>query len=209
MTRLAVCIDWPYTNIPWINYSTLWASDVRREPDVFLLRAVSPEPSISTNMMIAKALEMGADEILGLSADQGVPKDILARFRSYNKDVVGALTATRQDGHHWLTFNFDEHGNGIQTDPTEPLQKIDMVGGCALYKADVFRKVPPPWFKSVERPDGCGLLATSDFYFFRKLKEYGIEVYIDSTVESPHAHDVLLTARTLGKNARFLEIHDV
>lgn len=198
--RLAVLIDWPYTMIPTMYMESLWASDIRHEPDVFLVRAGGPHQDVCANASIKFCLDQGADEIVGISCDQMVPVDILARLRAHNKDAVAAMTATRQPGHQWLTFEFNKEDGFKQVDPVKPLQRMDGVGaGCMLFKADVFRKIPPPWFATIVSDDGSELLATSDFYFFDKCRQYGVEVWVDATLESPHQHEIMLNAQSLGR----------
>src|SRR5512133_445002 len=205
MSRLAVILDWPNGNTPWVSMATLWNSDIRREPDVILLRAISPDANLSANMAVKSALEQGVDELYFCAADQGVPKDVLKRLRSHNASIAGCLVATRQAGHHWLAFNWDDEGNTHLVGPSAPAVKCDMVApGAMLVKADVFRKVPPPWFKTDVSPDGCTIETSCDFYFFGKCKEYGIDVVLDATIESPHLHEVLLNARALHRQAPFL-----
>lgn len=206
MSKLGVCLNWPYTMLNWYYHASLFDSDVRKNPNTVIIRAVSTNPACSGNMLVKAALEEGCDEILFIDADQGVPKDVLSRLRAHNKEIVTALTPTRQEGHHWLCFDFREDGMGQSKIPTKPLEKAD-VGtiGCSLVKASVFHKVPPPWFKATVTPDGMEIIQTSDFYFFRKCKDYGIEVFVDATLESPHMHEIILQASTLGRKLPFLE----
>lgn len=207
MGKLAVVLDWPYTLVPHAWWATLWASDVRREPNVEVIRAVSTDMTCSANMLIRTALEGGASEILCFSADQTFPFDILSRLRAHNKPVVSAITATRQEGHQWLAFNIDKDGFGRRAPLDFPLTKVDIPSpGCMLIKAEVFNKVPAPWFKATLTRDGCGIVQTSDFYFFKKCKEYGVECYVDSTIESIHFTEVPLSTKTLGRKLPYLEI---
>lgn len=199
--RLAVCIDWPYTMIPWTYMASLWASDVRREPDVFLIKGGGPVPDIQANAAIQYGLDQGATEFLFVSADQTVPPDILRRFRSLNKDVVGALTATRQPGHAWLTFEFNAQEGFVQKDPTQPVQRMDgIAAGCMLIKRRVFETIPSPWFFTTTDPTGQKLVVTNDFNFFANCRKHGVEVWIDSTTVSEHQYELMLTADSLGRS---------
>lgn len=207
MGKLVVTLDWPYTNIPSIWVMSLLASDVRLEPNLEIIQARTTDMNCSGNMLIRSAIERGATEILGVSADQSFPRDILARMRAHNKDVVSALTATRQEGHHWLAFNLDQNGLGQKAKIGFPLQKVDVpAAGCVLIKTHIFNKVPPPWFKTTLTKDGCGIVQTSDFYFFKKLKEAGVECYVDATLESYHQTEVVLNATNLGRKLPYLDI---
>ena len=203
--RLAVLVDWPNGNTPWICMASLWNSDVRREPDCFMLRGIAPHPDVAANMTIKVALDKGAEELFFICADQGVPRNVLARMRSHDADIVGALTASRQNNHPWLIYNFgpDGHATPIITDA--PAQRVDYVGpGCMLVKASVFRTLPQPWWDTRVSEDGTSVTSSSDFSFFRKAKEHGMRVFVDATLESPHLHDVVLNARSLHRKAPFI-----
>ena len=207
MGKLAVVLDWPYGMIPWIWVGTLIQSDVIKEESFEVIRAQTTDITCSANMLIRSALERGATEILAVSADQSFPRDILQRLRAHNKDVVTALTATRQTGHHWLAFNLDKNGLGHRAKMQFPLEKVDVgAPGCMLIKSHVFNKIPPPWFKATVAKDGCGIVQTSDFYFFKKLKEYGFETYVDTTLESYHQTEVILNAETIGRKLPYVDI---
>lgn len=206
MGKLVVTLDWPYSNVPWIWVSSLLASDVIKEKNFEIIRAITTDTNCSGNMLIKASLEAGATEILSFSADQAFPKDVLSRLRAHNKDCVSALTPTRQAGHHWLAFNLNEQGLGVKADLKYPLQRIDVAGGgCMLTKAHVFEKIEPPWFKATKTKDGCGIVQTCDFYFFKKLKEAGFEAYVDNTLESYHQTEVILSSQTLGVPLPYIE----
>ncbi|KAF0243291.1 MAG: hypothetical protein FD180_3476 [Planctomycetota bacterium] len=61
--------------------------------------------------------------------------------------------------------------------------------GCALWRMDLFRKIPPPWFVTVADwfPDKGGLAAmTQDLYFCKKAKEAGKSFAVDCRVKVGH-----------------------
>lgn len=209
MSKLAVHISWPYSMLPWTFYASLWNSDVRLEKDVVLLRSVSPCPGLGGNMAVKVAMELGAEEMLFADVDQGIPVDILKRFRAHNVEIVGALTALRAQPHRWSMFKFGEgelKGKKVFIEPTERLQKVDATGnGCMLAKMSVFEKIPRPWFMNETSEDGCEILKSTDFYFFEKAAAHGVSCYIDTTVESPHYTEVMLNAQTLGRKIEYTE----
>jgi len=60
------------------------------------------------------------------------------------------------------------------------LVKVDAVGGgCLLIHREVLAKVPRPWFSAREG-------GTEDFYFCRKAKQAGFEIYGDMSVICDH-----------------------
>ena len=58
--------------------------------------------------------------------------------------------------------------------------------GCVLIKREVFEAIPYPWFdlkeKNPETLEGYG----SDMYFYTKVREAGLEVWIDPRVRCTH-----------------------
>ncbi len=212
MTKLAVHSSWPYGMLPWTFFASLWNSDVRLEKEVMLLRSVSPCPGLGGNMAVQVALDHGADEILFVDTDQGVPVDILARFRAHNVEIVGALTALRAVPYRWSMFKFGEglqEGQKVFVEPTQRLQKVDATGnGCMLAKTSVFHKIPKPWFMNETTPDGTQITKSTDFYFFEKAAACGISTYVDTTVESPHYTETMLNMQTLGRKVEYTELID-
>ena len=71
------------------------------------------------------------------------------------------------------------------------LRKVEVVGaGCLLIKSDVFKKIKPPYFKFLKddpaTEDGGSISA--DNFFCRKLKDAGIEVYVDTRICCGHIY---------------------
>ena len=52
--------------------------------------------------------------------------------------------------------------------------------GCALIRREVFERVPFPWFDLKESNYG------SDMYFFTKVRDAGLEVWVDPSVRCGH-----------------------
>lgn len=57
--------------------------------------------------------------------------------------------------------------------------------GCTLYRMDLFRKVPAPWFVTLEDPTkgGCG---TQDLVFCGKARRLGARFAVDARVRCGH-----------------------
>jgi hypothetical protein len=67
-----------------------------------------------------------------------------------------------------------------------PVNGIAM--GCALWRLDLFRAVPPPWFVTVADviPDKGVMAMTQDLYFCRKARELGKRFAVDCRVRVGH-----------------------
>ena len=74
----------------------------------------------------------------------------------------------------------------LQLGRVVPVNGIAM--GCALWKLDLFRAVPPPWFVTVADmiPERGSQVMTQDLYFCRKAREMGKTFAVDCRVRVGH-----------------------
>jgi glycosyltransferase involved in cell wall biosynthesis len=95
----------------------------------------------SRNTLVRNALEVEADYLLWLDADMAFSPDSMLRLLQHDKDIVGATYPRRVPP-------YIINGRPLQGDIfDEPLQEMEfMPFGFMLVKADVFRKIPEPWF---------------------------------------------------------------
>lgn len=56
--------------------------------------------------------------------------------------------------------------------------------GCCLIQADIFKKMPYPWFKFVVYNNGSVL--SEDLYFCNEAKKVGISIYADLRIQCGH-----------------------
>lgn len=157
-------------------------------------------------MEVADAYNTGIEMILGhpelsqwkylltLEEDNCPQPDALLRlYQSIEDfDAVGGL--------YWVKGDFGQPM--IYGDPTvmpknfiPQLPKPDTVQPCnglgmgfTLFKLDMFRKVPKPWFKTLqEMVPGEGMrAATQDLYFFQEAAKHGFRFACDTRVRVGH-----------------------
>jgi len=198
--RVAVIMDWPYQNVPGIYMMSLLQA-IHNEEEVFIVQSKGPHSDLCFNASVKYALEQGATEILSVSCDQAVPLDILERSRAHGVDIVGALYATRQPGHDWIIYQRSMDGEFVKDTPRKPLQRVAATGaGCFWARADVFRKIQPPWFWTETDPTGCQVMVSNDFYFFHKCAAAGIQVHTDIGMVSGHQFEIELNAQSLQRS---------
>lgn len=174
-----------------------------RETAVALKRLVDPMFSSSNfyspdgmevgearNEIVRNALKDGADYIFFIDYDVIPPPNALTRLRSLNVDIAAGVYHLKQVPSAPLIF-VEGWPGGFEDYELGDLVKADGVGmGCTLIKADVFRNMEEPWFKTVPgHSDDMKWTTpsmTEDIYFCRKAKDAGFEVIVDTGVQCGH-----------------------
>lgn len=138
-----------------------------------------------------EAVAAGADWILYLDSDMRFPKDVIGRLLAHEKPVVAANYATRRAPVQPVAFRHSGLSERVPTGPESTgLEQVFAVGmGVFLVKADVFARLPTPWFQIGWAP-GLDDFVGEDLHFCRLLGEHGVSVLID--------HDLSKEVRHLG-----------
>ena len=142
--------------------------------------------------------------ILTLETDNLVPPDahiqLLKTLDDGKYDGVSGLYWTKGDVNMPMAYGDPEmfRATGVMDfiprDVREPLAKGDVMEvngiamGCSLYRLDLFREVPPPWFVTVAKfAPGVGIqLATQDLNFCEKARRLGKRFAVDMNVRVGH-----------------------
>jgi len=135
--------------------------------------------------------------ILTLEEDNMPPPDgLLKLYESIDDyDVVAGLYWGKGENGFPMMF-----GDPVDPDDCKPvlpkrdsIQRVNALGmGFNLFKLDMFRTIPEPWFKTVEDyipgicPEGSGISMTQDFYFYRIASQYGFKFCVDTRVLVGH-----------------------
>lgn len=100
----------------------------------------------SRDALVAEALKSEPDYVLFLDSDLVFPPFTLGRLLSLDKDIVGASYIRRTSPHELLVKPLP----GVQrTVINGGVHEVALVPtGCMLVKADVFRKLGRPYFRS-------------------------------------------------------------
>lgn len=132
--------------------------------------------------------------ILTIEEDNLPPSDgLLKLYESMEKyDVVGGLYWSKQDEAFPMIFGDPSDPTGFNI-PQKPipgeLQPACALGmGFNLFKLDMFKNIPEPWFKTVQEVDPIygTTVFTQDFYFYRKAGELGYKFACDNRVLVGH-----------------------
>ena len=159
------------------------------------------------NNIAKQCLNEHADYVLMVDNDVTLPGDALKNLLEHDEDVVLGYYAHRDndniyrgrtcvcklkkpDGGFYYNYPLESE---YTADELKVLRdrgeyKVQIHGGglgCALIKADVFRRLKWPWFKWVIYDDGHGMLS-EDLHFAERCKDAGIPLYTDTRVGCGH-----------------------
>lgn len=132
--------------------------------------------------------------ILTLEEDNMPPPDGLLKLYETipDYDVVGGLYWTKGEGGQPMCY-----GNPavLPTNFIPQIPAIDAVTPCnglgmgfTLFKTELFRKVPKPWFRTVQEwtPNGGARAYTQDLWFFEQAGKLGARFACDARVKIGH-----------------------
>lgn len=98
------------------------------------------------DLLVVEALKTDPDYILFLDSDLKFPAWVVGRLLSLEKDVVGAAYVRRSPPHELLVKPL--HGQEQQVVDGGCVEVASLPTGCLLVKADVFKRLGRPYFRS-------------------------------------------------------------
>lgn len=145
----------------------------------------------SRNVLAAQALAASADYILWIDSDMSFPGDSLERLMAWRKDIVSVNCVRRGVPPTYTATRYTD--SGPQPIPTEPgatgVVAVDGVGfGVMLVNADVFRRLPQPWFTGAFEIDSNRQAWGEDQLFCQAATAQGYSVYIDQGLSHEIRH---------------------
>lgn len=159
-------------------------------------------PIFMSGMEVGKAFNSGIELILSnpvlskckfvftLEDDNIAPPDCLLKLyesmREY--DVLGSLYWTKGEcGQPMIYGNPNEAPLNFipQRVQTGTVQRCNGVGmGATLFKMDLFKKIPAPWFETIQDPQRGAY--TQDLSFCEKAIKIGARIGVDTRVKTGH-----------------------
>jgi GT2 family glycosyltransferase len=133
--------------------------------------------------------------MLTLEDDNLPPPDgLLKLYESIEKGpyaAVGGLYWTKGYGGQPMIYGkpFGAIDFVPQLPRPDTIQECNGLGmGFTLFRLEVFRKIDPPWFKTLQEYDPAhgGRMMTQDLYFFEKVRKAGYKVACDTRVKVGH-----------------------
>lgn len=173
--------------------------------DFFLKIVIKKEQFRARNNLVDLAITNDCEYLLMLDDDMVIPPDLFGRLVKHDKDVTGCLYYQRGGAYHpvimkqvskkdgLMGIDFIHHFDPMLTKPG--LYKLDGIigGGCMLFKVDVFRKIPQPYFWI----DG---IVGTDVHVCNQLRGAGVDIWVDTSIELGHVGDAqVVTSRNIPK----------
>lgn len=158
---------------------------------------------LARNRFAEQLLDSEFTHVLMLDADQIHPPDVVQRLGRWasqdpNKWVIGGLYFRRGEPYDPLAFIQGSDGQFYPPVDWKPgLMRVDALGtGCMLIDRRVFEAGPGPWFYYDYSRFGDGINPSEDMGFAVWCRAHGIQQWCDTTTNSPHIIDHLVTADT-------------
>jgi hypothetical protein len=132
--------------------------------------------------------------ILTIEEDNMPPPDGLIKlYENMDEyDVVGGLYwAKGESGFPMIFGDPKDKGTYIpQTPKKGELQEANALGmGFNLFKLDMFKSIPEPWFETYQhynKETGSAEQYTQDIFFYKKASEYGFKFAVDNRISVGH-----------------------
>lgn len=133
---------------------------------------------------VRQALDIGCDKILFIDSDQTFPHDALSTLLKDRKKIVTATCKMRNGVDQYTARDFN--GNRIDFSQRKGLHEVASNGfPFALIDAEVFRKVPEPWF-TVTFDNGRWI--GEDESFFHAARKAGYKVWVNADLTKQIGH---------------------
>ena len=138
------------------------------------------------------AVDLGAEWVLFLDDDVIFPPNTLIQLLHRNKDIVGGVYWSKSEPPRPLMFRGHMKGTFCDWHVGDFIQVDAMGMGLTLIKTKVFKAMPKPWFSldyTYQEPgnkETRDFGTTEDLYFYKKAKDYGFEVWCDTSIQAYH-----------------------
>lgn len=205
-TFACVMIAFKTVPIEWVHAFTRMQSPVNSASSLISYKGM--EIGVARNLAVQELLATPPTHrprfILWLSSDDLMPWDGLVRLWQYMENhpecqVITSIVHLKNKGHapSPVLWRWDTDGRRPLL-PGKDFKVGDIVEadvcnlGFGLMRTSLFEKIEPPWFKSGfetrRLPSGFDgiTLQGEDCFFFEKLREKNIPIYVNTGVRSSH-----------------------
>ena len=143
--------------------------------------------------LVEMALKAKADYVLFLDSDMRFPADLIDKLLAHDKDIVACNYAQRRLPVRTVAFKDWASLDYVYSLGSSGLETVDAVGmGAMLIKAEVFKRLPYPWFQIHYLPS-AKMWAGEDMFFCNLAKEAGYEIVVDHDLSRQIGHEGMFT----------------
>jgi hypothetical protein len=166
-----------------------------RKPEYQFILSTYGDIAEMRNNIVEEALAAKCTHLLMIDTDMLYHPDTIYRLLSHNLPVVGALCYRRKPPFDPLMYK-GRPGHYHSMDEWETdLVEVDATGtGCLMFDMDIFKRMPEPWFKIRQNPDGSPI--GEDIGFCHDLRSAGYKIYVDTAIPAAHLTTMQVTDET-------------
>ena len=181
----AIAIPLTYQHVPTPFFDNFIL--LHKPEDCIYLRATNGPIDDLRNDLVNHALKINCSHIIMMDTDMLYHPKTIVKLLTYDLPVVGALCYRRYPPFDPLMFRGEvNHYRTIMDWKEGDLVEVDATGtGCIVFHMDVFRNMPPPWFKFRQNEEEEGIIG-EDIGFCSDLRKAGYKIYVDTSVPSSH-----------------------
>ena len=183
-------------NFPMLPSSFFDSFITMEKPNFIYLRSSLGPIDCMRNNIVKSALMNGCTHLIMMDTDQVYEVETIPRLLSHKKDIVGCLVYRRYPPFDPLMMRgkLNEYQR-IEKWTDGELVEVDATGtGCLCFTTEVFKKIPPPWFKTWEMPGGSAV--GEDFDFCTKAKDAGFRIFVDTGCVAGHLTQMIVNDGT-------------
>ena len=189
---IKVCVCVPSLNVGQTDTSmalcTMTSYSLVHGVQVLLLNEKCCYVTQSRNRLVSDALGHNPDFIMFIDTDMVFPADAMMRLLEHDKDIVGANYARRSEPFtmlgHPLVWRSDLPPGGLVEYEALPT-------GMLMIKADVFRKMPWPWFYETYHRDQADGRHPIEAFFDHLEDNFLMDLPEDIEIELRHNKDLM------------------
>ncbi len=163
--------------------------DGEKSVDIEIIKSsILPE---TRTRLVSRAYKYGASHIMWFDTDMFFPVDTIPRLLNHNKLVIGANYVTKDPQPRPVAYKEDETYIGPVWTKADSagLEQITFLGmGCMLTDIRVFDALTFPYFQFMPLPPQFIRQSGEDGWFCSKLRDAGIDVWIDHDLSKQVEH---------------------
>ena len=161
------------------------------------------------NQIVKTFLGMDDSEWLVMVDSDCVPPINALEMTQHGKKIVSGVCFSAQNGVTFPLIQIEREDSkfGMMSEDelkersiNDRLIHVDGIGfGCVAVHREVLEKMSEPWFRFDYLPNSSEIKCSEDYYFSKKARENGYEIYVDRNVMVGHikAWDCMHINRTL------------